>query len=470
MIRGSDLIPLGIAAVAVGGLIVLIARLKINAFVALLLASLFVGLTSGTNLQDVLQAMAAGMGGVLGSVAIIIGLGAIFGQLLAQSGGAEVVARAFLRGFGETRMDWGMMCVGLVVGIGVWFTVGLVLLIPIAFTLAKQSGRSLLFPGIPMLAGLSVMHGLAPPHPGPMAAIALLGADTGKTILYALVVGLPLAAVAGPIFARSAVRHINVEGSGPATTAARNAAATSPPSLGLTLLTIALPILLMLGTTVVEVAMAELPRLATAMENGDAEVFYLLRRGLAAAYPWVAFAGAPPVAMLIGLLVAMVSFGCARGFDRQSLARSAEASLAPVAMILLVVGAGGAFGKVLDVCGVGKAVTNMVAGLQLSPLVLGWLMAALIRIAVGSATVAISTAAGIAAPVVAADPGTSPELVVLAMGAGSLILSHVNDGGFWFVKEYFGLTMAQTFQTWTVLETILAVAALPLLWTLSRVF
>lgn len=468
MIRGSDLILLGTAAVAVGGLIVLIARLKVNAFVALLLASLFVGLATGANLQDVLQAMAAGMGGVLGSVAVIIGLGAIFGQLLAQSGGAEVVARAFLRGFGEARMDWGMMCVGLIVGIGVWFTVGLVLLVPIALTLAKQSGRSLLFPGIPMLAGLSVMHGLAPPHPGPMVAIALLGADTGKTILYALVVGLPLAAVAGPVFTRSVVQYVEVEESGPAGAVAGTATAASPPGLGLTLFTIALPILLMLGTTVVEVAMAEMPRLGNGTEAG-AEFFRLLRRGLAVAHPWVAFAGAPTVAMLIGLVFAMFSFGVARGFDRQSLARSAEASLGPVAMVLLVVGAGGAFGKVLDVCGVGKSVTTLVAGLQVSPLVLGWLVAALIRIAVGSATVAISTAAGITAPAVAAHPGTDPELVVLAMGAGSLILSHVNDGGFWFVKEYFGLTVPQTFQTWTVLETILAVAALPLLWIISRV-
>lgn len=470
MIPRPDFLLLGIAAVAVAGLILLIARWKINAFVSLLLASLFVGLASGTGLQQMLQAMASGMGGVLSSVAIIIGLGAMFGQLLAQSGGAEVVARAFLRRFGEARMDWGMMCVGLVVGIGVWFTVGLVLLIPIAFTLAKQSGRSLLFPGIPMLAGLSVMHGLAPPHPGPMAAIALLGADTGKTILYALVVGLPLAVVAGPIFARSVVRYVDMEHSGPAAAPALNAAAISAPSLSLTLFSIALPILLMLGTTIVELAMAEMPQLSSGTEHGGSHGFDLLRRGLAVAQPWIAFVGAPTVAMLIGLLFAMYSFGSARGFDRQSLAKSAEVSLGPVAMVLLVVGAGGAFGKVLDVCGVGKAVTNLVAGLQLSPLVLGWLVAALIRVAVGSATVAITTAASIAAPAMAAHPGTSPELVVLAMGAGSLILSHVNDGGFWFVKEYFGLTVAQTFQTWTVLETILAVGALPLLWALGQVF
>jgi GntP family gluconate:H+ symporter len=352
-----------------------------------------------------------------------------------------------------------MMCVGLVVGVAVWFSVGLVLLLPIAFMLAKESGRSLLLPGIPMLAGLSVMHGLAPPHPGPMAAVALLGADTGRTICLAVLLALPLAVLAGPVFASMAASRVALSAAPPDTRNVEGLRSAAAPSLCMTLFIIALPVVLMLTATMVEVALAQILSSSRAAGTEEQTTANWISRALLAVRPWAAFIGSPTVAMLLAFLAAIYGFG----FDRHSVAKSTEASLAPVGMILLVVGAGGAFSKVLAVCGVAKSVTAIAAGWELSPLLLGWVMAALIRIAVGSATVAISTAAGIVAPMAAAHPESNPEVLVLAMGAGSLILSHVNDAGFWFVKECFGLTVSQTFKTWTVLETILAMAALPLL-------
>jgi GntP family gluconate:H+ symporter len=452
-----DTILLLNALIAVVGLVVLIARFKLNAFVSLLLASLWVGVSSGTGFPPVAKAITDGVGGVLGSIAIIVGLGTIVGKLLAESGGAEVVAEAFLRRFGERQIHWAMMFVGFVVGIAVWFTVGLVLLIPVAYTLARKSGVSLLVPGIPMVAGLSVMHGLVPPHPGPMVAIGLLHADTGKTILYSMIVGLPAAAIAGPVFVRLVGRRIIIGPGGLAAQLNVRPAASSPPGLALTVFTIVLPVVLMLGATVADVGGDLAHRWQQWASDGGHAWFFTLSGGLDRLRPWTAFAGTPTVAMLIAVLFALYAFGAARGFDRHQLAKFCEECLAPVATVLLVVGAGGGFSKVLDVCGVGQAIAANFEKLELSPLLLGWLLAALIRIAVGSATVAISTAAGILAPMAS---GTNPELLVIAMGAGSVILSHVNDGGFWFVKEYFGMSVPQTLKTWTVMESIIAITTL----------
>jgi GntP family gluconate:H+ symporter len=457
-----------IALMAVIGLIVLIARFKLSAFIALLCASLFVGILSGNELRSVGKAIADGVGGVLGSIAVIIGLGTIVGKMLAESGGAEVVADTFTRLLGEKRVHWTMMLIGFVVGIAVWFSVGLVLLIPIAFTIARRSNTSLLLPGMPMVAGLSVMHGLVPPHPGPMVAIGMLSADTGKTILYSLIIGFPTAIIAGPVFGKWMASRIRIEPGGMAAQLSSTPAAKHPPGFGVTLFTILLPVLLMLGATFVEVSLDELhSRQQWASEQGYVW-FSKLMSGFTQARPWTSFLGIPVVAMLISVLFSFYSFGFTRGFNRQQIGRFSEECLAPVAAVLLVVGAGGGFSKVLDVCGVGKAIAEMAGSLQLSPLLLGWLVAALIRIAVGSATVAISMAAGIVTPIVVNAPGTNVELLVIAMGAGSLILSHVNDGGFWFVKEYFNMTVPQTLKTWTVMETIISIVALLLVLLLDK--
>lgn len=434
------------ALLSVIGLVVLIARFRVNAFVALILGSLAMGLAAGMNLAKVAAAFQTGVGNILGGIGMIIGLGTLLGKLLAESGGARVVADTLIRSLGEKRLPWAMLLVAFVVGIPVWFSVGLVLLVPILFTVARQSRMPLLVLGIPLAAGLSVTHGLVPPHPGPMVAIGALKADVGRTIFYSLLIGLPTAIVAGPWCARwLAARHeVSLEG-GPAAALTAANPPGSAPGFGLALITILLPVGLMLMATGAEIA---LPK-----EN--------------AARAWVMALGQPLVAMTLAFLFACWSFGTARGFNSEQILKFTNDCVGPVAGTLLIVGAGGGFNGVLIASGVGTAIADMVKDLAVSPLILGWVAAALIRVATGSATVAITTAAGILAPIVAVKPGTNLELLVLSMGAGSLTLSHVNDGGFWFVKEYFNLTVTQTLKTWTVMETVISVVALVLVLALD---
>ena len=434
------------ALLSVVGLVVLIARFRMNAFVALVLASLAMGIAAGMNLSDVATAFQNGVGKILGGIGMIIGLGTLLGKVLAESGGARVVADTLIRSLGEKRLPWAMLLVAFTVGIPVWFSVGLVLLVPILFTVARQSRVPLLVLGIPLAAGLSVTHGLVPPHPGPMVAIGALKADVGRTIFYSLLIGLPTAIVAGPFCARwLAARHeVSLDG-GPAAALTAANPPGSAPGFGLSLLTILLPVGLMLMATGAEIT---LPK-----ENP--------------VRAWVMALGQPLVAMTLAFLFACWSFGTARGFNSEQILKFTNDCVGPVASTLLIVGAGGGFNGVLIASGVGTAIADMVKDLAVSPLILGWVAAALIRVATGSATVAITTAAGILAPIVAVKPGTNLELLVLSMGAGSLTLSHVNDGGFWFVKEYFNLTVTQTLKTWTVMETVISIVALVLVLALD---
>ncbi len=429
---------LSCAAVGVIGMIVLIARFKVHAFPALILASLFVGLCSGTSLPRIARAFEQGVGGMLSSIASVVGLGMIIGRLLAVSGGAEVVAGTLIKAFGQQRLPWTLLLIGFLVGIPVFFTVGVVLLVPILFTIVRETKRPMLELAIPLLAGLSVVHGLVPPHPGPMAAIGLTQADAGKVLLYSLAIGLPTACLAGPLFGRVITRWVAASASPVEAELAAKHRPTKPPGFCASVGTILLPVALMLLGTIAALAMPKENRLRVVCE----------------------FLGSPLIAMFVATLAAYYVFGLARGFDRQQLLNITEECLAPAASILLVVGAGGGFNRVLIAGGVGDALTSVASEAHLSPLFLGWSLAALTRIATGSATVAITTAAGIVAPFAARTPGTNLELLVVAMGAGSLVLSHVNDGGFWFVKEYLGLSVIQTLRTWTIMETIIGVAGL----------
>ncbi len=427
------------AALAVALLIVLIARLRMNAFIAIVLASLAAGLGAGVPLGRIARAFQEGVGATLGFVAIVIGLGTILGKLLAESGGAEVVARRLVALFGERRLPWAIVAVAFIVGLPGVDNVGLVLLVPIVFTLAKTTGVPLMRLAIPLTAGLSVAHGLVPPHPGPLAAIERLGADTGAVLFYSILVGIPCAIVAGPLFGRLVGDRV-IPAPGGLGEQLATASATRPPGFGVTRLVNLLPVLLMLIGTA---ARFTLP------------AGHALRE-------WAGFIGNPLVALLVATLVATVAFGTACGFDRATILRFSEECVGPIANVLLVVGAGGGFGKVLDEAGVAQAIAAMSQSFAIPPLVLGWTMAALLRVAVGSATVAITTSASLMAPIVASVPGTNPALLVVAMGAGSLIASHVNDGGFWVVKQYFNLSVPQTLKIWTVLETLVSIVALVL--------
>jgi gluconate:H+ symporter, GntP family len=426
-----------IAALGVALVVVLITVVRLPAFLALAAGSLVVGLAARLPFTEITRAFQSGVGDTLGFVAMVIGLGTVIGKLLAESGGSAVVSGALIRAMGERRLDWAMMLSGFVLGLPVFFQVGLVLLAPVLFTLVQQTGQPLLRLGLPLVAGLSTAHGLVPPHPGPVAAMAQLQADPGETLLYSLIVGFPTAIVAGPLFTRFITRRVAAEPGAIAAQLAGTTSPASPPSLAVTLLTILMPVLLMLAAAL---AQAVLPA-----------------GGVRAA---IEFAGTPLMAMLLSTLLALVTFGTACGFNRDRILTFAEESLPPIASVLLVVGAGGGFGRILDVAGVDSAIAQAMSGLALSPLMLGWLIASLLRISVGSATVAVVTAAGIMAPIATAVPEVNRELLVVAIGAGSLIAGHVNDGGFWLVKGYLNTTVPQTLLTWTILETIVAICGL----------
>jgi gluconate:H+ symporter, GntP family len=426
-----------VAGAGVALVVLLVTWVRLPAFVALTVASLCVGVGARMPLLDIPRAFQSGVGDTLGFVAMVIALGTVIGKLLAESGGAVVVSNALVRSLGERRVDWALMLSGFIIGLPVFFQVGLVLLVPVLFTVTRRTGTPLLRVAIPLLAGLSTTHGLVPPHPGPLAAIERLGADPGRTLFYALLVGFPVAVLSGPLFGRLISRRVHIDAGAMAEQLSGSGTVTRPPSLPVTILTMLLPVLLMLAAAL---AQGILPEGA-------------IRRG-------IELAGTPLMAMLLATLVALFTFGHGCGFDRVRLLGFAEESLTPVASVLLVVGAGGGFGRVLDIAGVDTAIAQAMSGLQLSPLVLGWVIAALLRLSVGSATVAVVTAASIMVPIAASTPGVNRELLVVSIGAGSLIASHVNDGGFWLVKEYLNMSVPETFATWTVLETIISIAGL----------
>ncbi|MDZ7632361.1 MAG: GntP family permease [Gemmatimonadaceae bacterium] len=426
------------ALLAVLALIVLIAKVKLHPFVVLIVVSLGMGMAAGMPLPAVTKAFQDGVGNSLGFIAIVVGLGTMLGKMMAESGGAARIATTMIALFGEQRVHWAIMFVAFIVGIPVFFQVGFVLLIPLVFTIARQTGTSLVKIGLPLVAGLSVVHGFVPPHPAAMLAVAEFKADVGLTILYAMVVGLPTAALAGPIYGAWIAPRIQLPAANPLAATFHTDVVRPMPGFGITVFTVLLPVLLMLCASVAEVTL-----------SGDSAV----RQALL-------FIGSPIVSLLVALIFSYVSLGRAQGFTRAEIQKFCNDCLAPTATILLVIGAGGGFNKVLIESGVGRAIADVAITAQVSPIMLAWTVAALIRVATGSATVAMTTAAGIVAPIAVLTPGTSPELLVLATGAGSLVLSHVNDAGFWLIKEFFNMSVAQTLRTWTVAETIVGVAGL----------
>lgn len=427
------------AAISIIALVLLIARYRLNPFITLTLVSLGLGLMAGIPAKDVVFVYEAGVGKTLGHIALVVALGTMLGKMMAESGGAEQIARTMIRWFGEKNVHWAMVFVAFLVGFPIFFEVGFVLLIPIAFNVARRTGTSMLLVGLPMVAGLSVVHGLVPPHPAAMIAVGEYQANVGRTIFYALLVGIPTAIIAGPIFAKWIAPRIQLPTHNPLEEQFIHADAERQlPGFGITLATILLPVFLMLLGGWANLIAAP----GTSLND------FLL------------FIGNSVVALLIATLVSFYTLGIARGFNRDSILKFSHDCLAPTAGITLLVGAGGGLNRILVEAGIAKEIVNFSSDMALTPLMMGWLVAALMRVATGSATVAMSTAAGIVAPIALAAGYPHPELLVIATGAGSLILSHVNDGGFWLIKEYFNMTVTQTLKTWTVLETIISVVAL----------
>ncbi|MEO6964833.1 MAG: gluconate:H+ symporter [Acidobacteriaceae bacterium] len=429
-------------------LIVLIARYKVNPFIALMTVSIALAIATGMPMQTVVHSFEAGVGGTLGHIAIVIGLGTMLGKMMAESGGADQIAFTLIRVFGEKRVHWAMVVIGFVVGLPVFFEVGFVLLIPIAFIVAKRTRTSLILVGIPMVAGLSVVHGLVPPHPAALLAVAAYHADVGKTVFYALIVGIPTAILAGPLYAKIIAPHIHLDSENPmAALFLERDPKAKLPSFSLTMATVLFPVILMM---IGSFANTFAPRHTLANQ--------ILR-----------LVGGADIALLIGALVSFVTLGTMRGFNRDTILKFSNECLAPTASITLLIGAGGGFGRILQDSGTAQAIVDIALRAHIPVLLLAWLVAAAVRVATGSATVAMTTAAGIIAPIALHAPGAQPELLALATGAGSLVFSHVNDGGFWLVKEYFNMTVGETFKTWTVCETIISVVALLFTVALSRI-
>ncbi|GAA4228489.1 GntP family gluconate:H+ symporter [Streptosporangium album] len=438
------LIPAALVGIAL--IVLLITYFRLHPFLSLTLGSLAVGAVAGLPMADTIDSFTKGFGSTAAGVGTLIALGAMFGKLLADSGGADEIVDTIVGRSSPRSLPWAMAAVGALIGLPMFFEIGLVLLMPVIFLVARRSGLSLVRVGIPALAGLSVMHGLVPPHPGPLVAIDALKADLGVTLALGVLVALPTVAIAGPLFSKYAARWVDVPAPELFDTRQETEGARRP-SFGVTLATVLLPVVLMMGKALADIFAAEGNAARTVLD----------------------FLGTPLVALLIAVIVAMFTLGRGAAMDKKALAKSLERSLPPIAGILLIVSAGGGFKQTLVDTGIGNLIAGWVENSGISVLLLAWLVAVLIRLATGSATVATVTASGILAPLVTNLDTGQTSLLVLAIGAGSLFFSHVNDAGFWLVKEYFGLTVGQNIKTWSVMETIISVTGLVLVLLLSLV-
>ncbi len=425
------------AVLGIALIVTLIVWLDVHPFLALTLGSLAVGAIATMPMVDVLASFTAGVGATVSGVGVLIALGAMFGKLLADSGGADEIVDTIVRHASPRMLPWAMAGIGALIGLPMFFEIGLVLLMPVIYLVARRSGQSLIAIGLPTLAGLSAMHGFVPPHPGPLVAIDSLGADVGVTLALGIVVAVPTVVIAGPLFTKVAQRWVYVGAEHNPFEAIRDTRHRRP-SFAVTVFTVLLPVVLMMARALVELWVDE-----------DLLLYKVLD-----------FLGTPLIALLLAVLVAIFTLGVTSGMGKKDVNRTLSESLPPIAGIILIVGAGGGFKQVLVDSGIGQVIADFVTDTGLSVLVVAWLVAVLIRLATGSATVATVTAAGIIAPLVTGMDTTETSLVVLAIGAGSVFFSHVNDAGFWLIKEYFGMTVGQTIRTWSLMETVLSVSGL----------
>jgi GntP family gluconate:H+ symporter len=435
------------ALVAIALIVVLITVVKLHPFLALILGALTVGIVAGENVLDVLASFTTGFGTTAAGVGVLIALGAMFAKLLADSGGADQIVDTIVGRASGRSLPWAMAAVGAIIGLPMFFEIGLVLLMPVIYLVARRARVSLITVGIPALAGLSAMHGFVPPHPGPVTAIDLLGADLGITLGLGLLVAIPTIVVAGPLFGTLAGRWVDVSPPETYDTSADSRVDEDKrPSFGTTMATVLLPVVLMLSKAAADILIND-------EENLWQQIFDVV--------------GQPFVALLIGVLVAMFTFGTNVGMDRKRVGDVVTAALPPIAGIILIVSAGGGFKQVLVDTGVGTLLADWARDANISVLLLAWVLAVLIRLATGSATVATITASSLMIGLVEGLSTGETSLVVLAVGAGSLFFSHVNDAGFWLVKEFFGMSVGQTIKTWSLMETVLSVTGLIVVLLLS---
>lgn len=470
---GWQLVAAALAGIAL--IVVLITVAKLNPFLSLIFGALAVGAVAGVNIGDVLESFGDGFGTTAAGVGILIALGAMFAKLLADSGGADEIVDTIVGRASPRALPCAMALVGAIIGLPMFFEIGVVLLMPVIYLVAKRSGQSLITIGIPALAGLSAMHGLVPPHPGPLTAIDLLGADLGVTLALGVAVAIPTVIVAGPLFGKLAGRWVVIDipdrftaddlggnGGGGTPTAQRQqpepaqgdggtATATTArvrPKFGITLFSVLLPVALMMGKALADIIIDD-------ETNGVQQVFDIL--------------GRPLMALLIAVVVGIFTLGRGAAMSRDQITKCIESSLPPVAGIILIVAAGGGFKQVLVDTGIGTQLAEWAKGANVSVILLAWVLAVLIRLATGSATVATITASSLMLGLVEGMSTGEVSLVVLAVGAGSLFFSHVNDAGFWLIKEFFGMTVGQTIKSWSIMETVLSVTGLLLVLLLGLV-
>ncbi|MGW0469096.1 GntP family permease [Streptomyces sp. NPDC003027] len=440
---------LGIAVLAgIAAIVLLITKFKLHAFLALTIGSLGLGAFAGAPLAATIGSFTTGLGNTVAGVGVLIALGAILGKLLADSGGADQIVDTILAKAGGRAMPWAMVLIASVIGLPLFFEVGIVLLIPVVLLVAKRGDYSLMRIGVPALAGLSVMHGLIPPHPGPLVAIDALGADLGITLALGVLVAVPTVIIAGPLFARYAARWVDIPAPENMIPARPSEDLEKRPGFGATVATVLLPVVLMLVKALVDIVVDD-------PANGLQKVTDVI--------------GSPLIALLAAVIVGLFTLGRAAGLSRQRLSSTVEKSLAPIAGVLMIVGAGGGFKQTLIDVGVGRMILDFSKDWSIPALLLAWLIAVAIRLATGSATVATISAAGLVAPLAEGMSASESALLVLAIGAGSLFFSHVNDAGFWLVKEYFGMDVGQTIKTWSVMETIISVVGIVFVLLLSLV-
>lgn len=427
--------PLFIVLSGIVLLLILIAVVKLNSFISFIIVCLFVGVLGGMELQSIIDSIQTGIGKTLGYLVMILGLGAMLGKLVADSGAAQRITSKLIDKFGKKNIQWALVLTGFIVGIPMFYTVGFVILVPLVFTVAASTGLPLVYVGLPMLASLSVTHGFLPPHPAPTAIALMFKADIGKTLIYGIIIAIPTIILAGPLLTRK-LKNVNAtplkEFYNPIILKDEEM-----PSMVISVLSALLPVLLIAFSTI--------------LLNVLPEDFMLNNI--------IAFIGDPIMAMLISVLVAIYTLGINRGRKMTEVMNSVASAISSITMVLLIIAGAGALKQILTDSGVSEYIGTLLSGSSISPLILAWLIATIIRICVGSATVAGLTAAGIILPLVSTT-GVSPELMVIAIGAGSLMCSHVNDGGFWMFKEYFNLTVKETLSTWTVMETTVGIMGL----------
>ncbi|PIG94616.1 gluconate:H+ symporter [Gloeocapsopsis sp. IPPAS B-1203] len=437
-----------IAMLGIALLLFLVMGLRLQAFVALLLSSLFVAIAAGIPLNEIASTIQQGMGNTLGFIAIVVGLGTMFGEMLRVSGGAEQLANTLVRRFGQDRAQWALGLTGFLVAIPVFFDVGLIILIPLVYSLAQRTGKSLLYYAIPLTAGLAITHSYIPPTPGPVAVASLINADLGWVILFGAIAGLPAMVIGGVFFGKYIGGKIHVKvPEYMLIDAPHKEEVKDPPPFGTVVAIIGIPLLLILLNTVSGILLPE----GNFIRN------------------FLGFLGHPFTALLLAALASFYLLGTQRGYTQDEIQTIATKSLEPVGLIILVTGAGGVFGRVLVESGVGDALAGVMAASNLPIILLAFLIATAVRVSQGSATVSMVTAAGIMAPAIEAGNYSAPMagLITIAIASGATVLSHVNDSGFWLVSRYLGLSEKNTLRSWTVMETIIGLVGFLIVFLIS---